>query len=165
LPEGQIALMMMIWSIPVGWINSVTNYALIAANQQRALTRAFVIGLVFNVIANLLLIPLFSYQAAALITIASEIVEGSAFYFYVRRHIASVSWVGVLARPALAAGVMALVAYPFAAGGLVLLLVGLGMGIAAYLVVLLISRVLDGDEAALLRPLLPGRLTSRLSRP
>ncbi|NJM41692.1 MAG: hypothetical protein HC853_13505 [Anaerolineae bacterium] len=45
MPEGQIALMMMIWSIPVGWINSVTNYALIAANQQRALTRAFVIGL------------------------------------------------------------------------------------------------------------------------
>jgi O-antigen/teichoic acid export membrane protein len=158
LPEGQIALMMMIWSIPVGWINSVTNYALIAANQQRALTRAFVIGLGFNVVANLLLIPLFSYQAAALVTIASEIVEGSAFYFYVRRHIAPVSWVGVLARPTLAAGVMALVVYPFAAGGGALLLVGLGMGVAAYLGVLFLTRALDGDEAALLRPLLPGRI-------
>ncbi len=164
LPEGQIALMMMIWSIPVGWINSVTNYALIAANQQRALTRAFVIGLAFNVIANLIFIPLFSYQAAAIITLFSEIVEGSAFYFYVRRHIVPVSWVGVLARPALASGIMALVAYPFAVAGGALLAAGLVMGLAAYLVVLFLTHALDGNETALLAPLLPGRIARLAAR-
>ena len=165
LPDGQIALMMMIWSIPVGWINSVTNYALIAANQQRALTRAFIIGLAFNVIANLIFIPLFSYQAAALITIASEIIEGSAFYFYVRRHIVPVSWVGVLARPALASGVMALVVYPFAVAGGVYLLMGLGVGVAAYLIVLFTTHALDVDETALLAPLLPRRFAAMRVRP
>ncbi|NJM41691.1 MAG: hypothetical protein HC853_13500 [Anaerolineae bacterium] len=108
-------------------------------------------------VANLLLIPLFSYQAAALVTIASEIVEGSAFYFYVRRHIAPVAWLNVLARPALAAGLMALVAYPFGLVGGAFLLVGLGMGLAAYLVVLFITRALDANETALLAPLLPKR--------
>ena len=156
IPEGQIALMMMIWSIPIGWINSVTNYALIAANQQHALTRAFVIGLGFNVIANLILIPHFSYQAAALVTIASEFIEGFAFYLFVRRHIAKVNWLSVLGRPALAAGVMALVIYPFAALGLTL--PGVVIGIAVYLIMLLLTRALDSNERALLNPLIPARL-------
>ena len=156
IPAGQIALMMMIWSIPIGWINSVTNYALIAANQQRALTRAFVVGLVFNIIANLLLIPMFSLQAAALITIASEFIEGCAFYLYVRRHIARVNWLSVLGRPALAAGVMALVVYPFATMDLTL--IGILIGTIAYLVVLFFTQALNPIERALLMPLLPARL-------
>ena len=156
IPAGQIALMMMIWSIPIGWINSVTNYALIAANQQRALTRAFVVGLGFNIVANLMLIPMFSFQAAALVTIASEFIEGCAFYLYVRRYIVRVNWLGVLGRPALAAGVMALVIYPFATLGLTL--VGLLIGIVVYSVVLFFTQALNPIERALLLPLLPARL-------
>ncbi len=57
LPHSQIALQIMIWSIPIGWMNSLTNYELIALDQQRYLTRAFFIGVTFNVVANLLLMP------------------------------------------------------------------------------------------------------------
>ena len=114
------------------------------------------IGLVFNIIANLILIPTFSYQAAALVTIASEFIEGCAFYLYVRRHIARVNWLGVLGRPALAAGVMALVIYPFATTGLTL--PGVLIGSAVYLVVLFLTQALNPIERALLMPLLPARL-------
>jgi O-antigen/teichoic acid export membrane protein len=151
LPEGAIALGIMCWSMPIGWINSVTNYALIAANQQHALTRAFIIGLTFNVVANLLLIPMFSFVAAAVVTIFSEIVEGAAFYVYVRRHIAPVNWVEVLARPFLAAGVMALSAAVFMQAGL--LLVGLVLGGIAYAGVLWFTHALSTQEREILRPL------------
>ncbi|MCS6773798.1 MAG: oligosaccharide flippase family protein [Thermoflexales bacterium] len=151
LPDGAIALAVMSWSMPIGWINSVTNYALIAANQQRALTRAFIIGLAFNVVTNALFIPLFSYVAAAVTTIASEIVEGAAFYFYVRRHIGAVDWVEVLARPFLATGAMAAVAGVFYAAGLTLL--GLGVGTAVYVSLLWLLRAFNADERAILRPL------------
>ena len=142
----------MAWSMPIGWINSVTNYALIAANQQHALTRAFIIGLAFNVIANLVLIPRFSYVAAAVVTIFSEIVEGAAFYVYVHRHIVRVNWVDVLARPFLAAGIMAGIAFAFASTGLTL--VGLLFGLAAYGAALWLLRALDGSEREILRPLI-----------
>jgi O-antigen/teichoic acid export membrane protein len=155
LPAGAIALAIMAWSMPVGWINSVTNYALIAVNQQRALTRAFVIGLVFNIAANLILIPTFSYAGAAVVTILSEIVEGAAFYFYVRRHIAPVSWVEVLARPALAAGAMALVTFLFASAGL--LLIGLMAGLAVYAAILWLTGALSAGEREILRPLVRRR--------
>jgi O-antigen/teichoic acid export membrane protein len=89
-PDSTLALQLMIWSIPFGWVNSVTNYVLIALGQQRKLTHAFLAGLGFNVIANLIFIPLYSYKAAAVITILSEIVEGGAFYWYIRKSIGPV---------------------------------------------------------------------------
>jgi len=152
---GTSALIIMIWSIPVGWINSVTNYALIAAGQQRMLTRAFVVGLGFNIIANLVAIPWFSFQAAAVITILSEIVEGSAFYIAVHRHIVKVNWLDVLARPILASGIMALLAYLLASLGWVI--PGLLMGLLVYAASLFLLRYFSLDERGILAPLLPLR--------
>ena len=57
LPDSAIALQFMVWSIPIGWVNSVTQYVLISVNQQRFLTRAFIIGVVFTGVANLILVP------------------------------------------------------------------------------------------------------------
>ncbi|MCS7054736.1 MAG: flippase, partial [Thermoflexales bacterium] len=151
LPNGAIALAIMAWSMPIGWINSVTNYALIAAGQQRALTRAFIVGLAFNVVTNAIFIPMFSFVAAAVTTIFSEIVEGAAFYVFVRQYIAPVNWVEVLAKPFLASGVMAGVTAIFASGGLTL--VGVLFGLAAYGAALWLTHALAPQERDILRPL------------
>jgi O-antigen/teichoic acid export membrane protein len=102
LPDSAIALQIMVWSIPIGWINSVTNYVLIAVDQQRFLTRAFIAGLGFNLVANWYFIPLYDYRAAAVITIFSELVLLVAFYVGIRRYLAPVPWWGLLWRPGLA---------------------------------------------------------------
>jgi O-antigen/teichoic acid export membrane protein len=106
LPHAGIALQIMIWSIPVGWINSITNYILIALGQQSKLTRAFIVGLSFNIIANLILIPRYSYVAAALVTILSELVEGFVFVVYLERSLGSIRWIGLLWRLFVAAALM-----------------------------------------------------------
>jgi len=74
LPDGAIATQLMIWSIPIGWMNSLTQYVLIALDLQKRITTAFVLGVGFKLIANLILIPQYGYRAAALTTIASEAV-------------------------------------------------------------------------------------------
>ncbi len=106
LPHAAIALQIMIWSIPFGWINSITNYILIALGQQSKLTRAFIVGLAFNVVANLILIPHFSYVAAAFVTILSELVEGFVFVIYLERSLGSIRWIHLLWRLFAAAGAM-----------------------------------------------------------
>jgi O-antigen/teichoic acid export membrane protein len=106
LPHAAIALQIMIWSIPFGWINSIVNYILIALGQQSKLTRAFVVGLSFNISANLILIPIFSYAAAAFVTILSELVEGLVFMFYLERSLGSIRWIRLLWRLFAAAGAM-----------------------------------------------------------
>ncbi|MEP7199224.1 MAG: oligosaccharide flippase family protein, partial [Chloroflexota bacterium] len=65
LPEAAIALRLIIGFLPLSFINNVTHYVLIAVNQQRYLTKAFIVGALFNLVANLIFIPLFSYRAAA----------------------------------------------------------------------------------------------------
>ena len=106
LPDSAIALQLMVWSIPIGWINSVTNYVLIAVDQQRFLTRAFLVGLAVNLVGNLAFVPLYDYRAAAIVTIFSELVLLIAFYIGIRRHLAPVPWVALLWRPGLAGALM-----------------------------------------------------------
>ena len=111
LPDSAIALTILIWSIPIGFVNSVTQYALIAIGQQRFLTKAFVIGVVFNISANLVMIPRFGYKGAALVTILSEFSLFFPFYYAVRKHLTPLPWVDLLWRQAVAAVGMGVTAY------------------------------------------------------
>ncbi len=143
LPHAGIALQIMIWSIPFGWINSITNYILIALGQQSKLTRAFIVGLAFNVVANLLLIPHFSYIAAALITILSELVEGFVFVFYLERSLGSIRWIGLLWKLFISAALMfaaMFIAWPLHP------LIGLVAGPMVYLGSLIALRAIGPEE-------------------
>jgi len=103
LPHSMIALQLLIWFLPFSFVNQVTQYVLIAINQQRFLTRAFIIGVSFNIVANLLLIPRYGYKAAAITTILSEWSLLIPFYYAVRKHLCHVPWFDVIWRPAVAA--------------------------------------------------------------
>lgn len=106
LPDSMIALQLLIWFLPFSFINQITQYVLIAIDQQRFLTRAFIIGVLFNTLANLLLIPPYGYRAAAITTILSEWALLIPFYYAVRKYLCVVPWVEIVWRPALAAAVM-----------------------------------------------------------
>ncbi len=153
VPQGVIALQLMIWSIPVGWMNSLTQYVLIALGMQRMITRAFVLGVSFNVVANILFIPQFNFQAAAIATIASEVVLFLPFIHLLRGGLAPFSILSLLWRPLAAISVMFLVLL-WEAPAIPALLVG---G-ALYLVVLFLLRPLDAAELEQLLKLLPDRL-------
>lgn len=109
LPHSMIALQLLIWFLPFSFVNQVTQYVLIAVNQQRFLTRAFIIGVSFNIIANLLLIPKYGYKAAAVTTILSEWSLLLPFYYSVRKNLCPVPWIDVIWRPAAASAAMGLV--------------------------------------------------------
>ncbi|HDN80464.1 MAG TPA: flippase, partial [Chloroflexi bacterium] len=109
LPHSMIALQLLIWFLPLSYINSVTQYVLIAIDQQRFLTKAFLIGVAFNIVANLIFIPRYSYQAAAVVTIFSELALLIPFYYCVRKHIGSLPWPELFWRPSVASAVMAVI--------------------------------------------------------
>ncbi len=106
MPDSAIALQLMVWSIPLGFVNSVTHYVLIALGRQRQLTLAFLVGLAFNVLTNALAIPVWSYRASAVIHILSEGVLLGAFYVLLRRDLPPVPWLSLLWRPLLAGALM-----------------------------------------------------------
>jgi O-antigen/teichoic acid export membrane protein len=107
LPDSAIALQIIIWFLPFSFVNSVTQYVLIAIDQQRFLTRAFLIGVAFNFTANLLVIPAYSYRGAAVVTILSELVLLAPFYYAVRKHLGVLPWLSLFWQPTLASAIMA----------------------------------------------------------
>jgi O-antigen/teichoic acid export membrane protein len=153
MPDSAIALQLMIWSIPVGFVNSVTHYLLIALGRQRPLMTTFAIGLAANVIANTLLIPTWSYRASAVIHIVSELVLLVAFYALLRRDLPPVPWAGLLWRPAVAGVLMG------STGWLlydVNVFLSAGAALAVYAVALWLLGISREPDIALVRELVPG---------
>ena len=155
LPEGAIATQIMIWSIPIGWMNSLTQYVLIALDLHRRITRAFVFAVAFNIISNLILIPPFGYRAAALTTIASEAVLLIPFARLLHGALGTLPWWEMIWRPMVAAAVMFAA---LAVGWNVQPVLALVSASAIYGVALLVLRPFSADEIARLLPLLPARL-------
>jgi O-antigen/teichoic acid export membrane protein len=155
LPDGAIATQLMIWSIPIGWINSLTQYVLIALDLQRRITGAFILAVTFNIVANLIFVPQYGYRAAALATIASELVLLVPFALLLRRGFGAPGWWGMLWKPLAATGVMLAV---FLVGWTAQPALTLVAGVLVYPAALLALRPLDAGEWARLKPLIPARL-------
>ncbi|VAW31148.1 hypothetical protein MNBD_CHLOROFLEXI01-3602 [hydrothermal vent metagenome] len=159
LPAGAIALQIVIWSIPLGWLNSVTNYLLISLGLEGKQPRAFTIAVLFNIIANLIFIPRFSYVAAGVTTILSELLLLVLFDYYLRQRMPGIKWGRLLGRPFL---ITALMFGGMWLGGQLHLLVGLLIGAAIYPAGLLLFGVVGDEEKKLLGKILPYAVARRL---
>jgi O-antigen/teichoic acid export membrane protein len=155
LPHGAIALQIMIWFLPFSFVNGVTQYVLIALDQQRWITKTFALAAAFNIGANLLFIPHFSYPAAAAITIASEWVLLVPWTWNVRQHLGPLPWPAIVVRPALAAAGMALSLWLLRPVSLWIAVPAAGL---VYLALLVALGTFNAEDRALIRRLLPERL-------
>ena len=164
IPFGYIALRTVIWSIPFGWLNSVTNYVLISLGQERIQTRAFVIGVSFNLIGNLIILPMIGINgnaviAAGVTTIASEILLLALFNYYLVQKMPSVEWGKLLWRPVAITAVMVVAMLGL---GQFNLWLGLIAGLIIYPVGLVVLKVFGEEELRILSAILPDSIMNRL---
>ncbi len=162
LPDSMIVLQLLIWFLPFSFINQVTQYVLIAINQQRSLTRAFIIGVLFNLITNLIFIPMYGYRAAAITTIFSEWALLIPFYLLVRKNLCTVPWFDVVWRPTVAAAIMGASLYLI--GDLNFLLTVVLAGLIYLVALALVGGFTQQDMAVIWRAVPLGRLQERLGR-
>lgn len=162
LPYASDILKVMVWYMPMGFINSVTQYVLIALNQQRFLTRAFAIGLAFNVLSNIILINRFGYMASAFITVASELALFIPFYIGIRNHLAPINWLSLLWKPLVSIIPMALMFVVLPAGKS---WIGIVVGVPLYLLLSYLLHVYTAQERAIVNRVLPfAGLRTRLAK-
>ena len=155
LPQGAQVLQLLIWSIVFGWINSLTNYVLIALNRQRYVLLASGARVIFSIVANLLLVGTFGHVASALIIIGGELLLVVLFYADLRRHLGIVGWGRTLGRPVLAGFAMGAIAWAVATFSIPLALLA---SLIIYPVALLLLRAFTPEEWQMLLPLLPASL-------
>jgi O-antigen/teichoic acid export membrane protein len=159
LPHGAVVLQILIWSIVFGWINSLTNYVLIALNRQRYVLLASGARVIFTIAANVLLVRAFSYTASGWILVAGEFLLVLLFYVGLRRHLGPVGWPSLLWRPVLAALVMGGAVW---AASTIHPALALAAGVVVYPIALLLMRAITPEERAMLAPLLPEPVRLRL---
>ncbi len=70
-PSG-LALKILIWTTLMSFFGAVLNYTIIAAGRQTMLTLPYLFATIFNIVANLIFIPQYSYIGAAYITVITQ---------------------------------------------------------------------------------------------
>jgi O-antigen/teichoic acid export membrane protein len=108
LPESALALQILIWFLPLSFVNGLTQYVLIALNRQRWITLSFFVGAVGNLALNLWAIPRYGFVGAAVVTVVSEWVLLAPFWYAVRQQLPPVPLLSLIWRPTLAALIMGL---------------------------------------------------------
>lgn len=106
LPGGAICLQILIWFLPFSYVNGLTQYVLIALNQQRLITFAVAAAAAANLILNVIFMPIFGYVAACAMTIVSELVMLLPFCWIARRELGSIPYWQISWRPLLGAVLM-----------------------------------------------------------
>ncbi len=154
LPHGAIALQLMIWFLPFSFINGVSQYVLIAIDEQRWITRSFIVAAAFNVGANLLFIPPYGYRAAAVITILSEFVLFVPFYYRIRQHLGPLPLSLILWRPLAAGGAVMAIMWLLRS---VSPLATVPLSVIIYVAALLLLGTFTDEDRALLRRVWPLR--------
>jgi O-antigen/teichoic acid export membrane protein len=152
---SDVALAILIWFLPLSYINGLMQYVMIALDQQASITRSFMIMAAFNFLANLLFIPLFGLYAASLITVLSEVVLYITFLPVLRREEAAPPLLRLSWRPmaaALVMGLAMLLVYPL--GGDFGWLVATVVAPLAYGIALWVVGAFGPEERALVRRVL-----------
>lgn len=111
LPHGAIALTILIWFLPLSYVNAITQYVLIALDQQKWIAIAFALATAFNLITNIIFVPQYGYAAAAVTTVLSELVLLAPFFVIARRWEITIPVLSTGWRPLLAGAGMFSVAW------------------------------------------------------
>lgn len=154
LPHSAIALQILIWFLPFSFANGVTQYLLIAINQQRFITLSFLVATCFNLVANLLLIPTLGYVGAAVTTVLSEWALMLPFWYCVRRHLPPIPVAQLAWRPLVASAAMGVEVWALRDWSLPL---AVALAPPLYGALLLALGGLDKEERALLARMSPWR--------
>lgn len=105
---GTPALQLLIWYLPLSYVNGVTQYALIALDRPKTITYAFGAAAMFNLIFNLVFVPLYGVKAAAVATVLSEVVLFWPLWRVLQQELQPQPLWAVVWRPLIAALVMGL---------------------------------------------------------
>jgi len=146
--ESIPALRILAPSVALLFVNNAFIYTLTAINRQLDFTRLALFTLVVNVILNLVLIPPYGYLGAAAASTITEVALFGGGWWLLRRHLASLSIVGSIARVLASAAAMAIVVYLIRSWPLPVVII---LGAGVYVAALLVTRALTPEEWSIIR--------------
>lgn len=120
--DSATPLRILMFAAALSFVNGLFGYCLIAADRQARALWLNATALVVNVVLNILLVPTYGIDAAAAVTVFSELVVLAGCFVLMRRYLGLFPSFATLPRVLLAAVVMAAVLWPLREGPVLALL-------------------------------------------
>lgn len=143
LPDSARCLRILIWFLPMSYVNGVTQYVLVAVDKQRSITLAFVIGVIFNLGANAFAVPLYGVIGASAVTVLTEVALFIPLQITSHKNVGTVHWAATVGRSTIAGVVMGFVVI---AGWRIGAIPAAMFGTVAYCVALVLTRAVGRRE-------------------
>lgn len=88
--ESALALKIIIWAVILRFVNFALNIRLLAGGHERVFVTTSLVCLGVNLAGNLIFVPMYSWRAAAAVTIVTEAVLLAQNAFWLRRLVGAV---------------------------------------------------------------------------
>lgn len=142
--SSAAVLQILIWALVFTSTNSVLLNLLVSVDKQKLYAVSIAICAIVNVVFNFILIPMWSYNGAAIATVATNIVLFGVSFYFVSKHLHVVLPVHkILLKPLMCGLIMGAFAYYFINVNIFLLI---PLAAAVYLVALLASKTFNKED-------------------
>jgi len=146
-----LVLQILIWTIPITFLNYIFGSILPAMNRQTTLLKITFISMVFNIAVNLVVIPIYSYVGAAVVTVLTEVIVIALCFFVLSKSFCSVNIPNVLIKPAIASAVMALFIITVKTNLFVVIIIS----IIIYFTVLILIKTFNQEDFDIIGQIIP----------
>ena len=90
--ESAVAVKILIWAVSFRFLNYCFNIVLLATGQERVFVATAAVCLAVNLVGNLVFIPKYSWWAAAIITIITDLVSAVKNGWHIRISLGRIPW-------------------------------------------------------------------------
>jgi len=146
--ESATVLQILIWALVFTFANSVLLQLLISIDKQKLNTLSMGVCAIVNVALNFILIPILSYNGAAIATVATNVALFVTSFHFVSKHLHVLPLHKIVVKPAISGLIMAAFIYYFIELN-IFLLIPLAIGI--YLVALLALKTFTKEDMDIVR--------------
>lgn len=148
--ESIIALQILIWSVPFMFLSYTAAWIFISMNKQNLLLKLTFVGLVLNIILNLILIPQFSYIGASVVTVITDVFGITLGYYFLSKYIGKIGIPGIVVKPAVASILVSLLIFKLNMG----LAISIIISIISYFALLFLFKAFSKEDYEIFRNLI-----------
>lgn len=106
--ESVIALQILVWSIPFIFLTYMFSTIMISINRQNLALKVVIVSMIFNIIFNLMVIPVFSYVGSSLITVLTELIDFLLYFYFLSKYLFKIQVPKIILKPVIAGMIMGL---------------------------------------------------------
>ena len=137
-------MQILIWTVAFLFVNGAASTLLNAVDREHIVTKIYIVAAIFNMILNLVMIPLYSYDGAAIATVLSEVLITILTLHYIFRtdYKPELGLLKTVLKLFIAAGALTIAFYCID----VSLWVAIPFGLIVYIIMLYVLKVMNDDD-------------------